>query len=62
MTNKADFNDKNGLPDAGAMLDAAALVGVSLTREVREVLGLSIEDLAGAFDAGVLAAGREAWL
>jgi hypothetical protein len=46
--------------DAGALVDAAAMLGVAITVDLARVLG--IEDLAGAFDAGMLAAGLEAWL
>jgi hypothetical protein len=63
MDNATGYQEeRESRPDLAALIDAAALVGVSLTREVREALGASIEDLARAFDARVLAAGRESWL
>ncbi|WP_109482500.1 hypothetical protein [Paraburkholderia sp. C35] len=66
MNNATGYETENDVRpaavDNGALVDACALLGVTLTRELRGVLGMPIEALAGAFDGAVLLAGREAWL
>ncbi|GJH02285.1 hypothetical protein [Paraburkholderia terrae] len=50
-------------PDITARIDACALLGISVTGEVlREVLRIPLEELARAFEPGVLVEGRENWI
>ena len=49
-----------GAMDAGALVDAATMLGVAITVDLARVLG--IEDLGRVFDAGMLASGLESWL
>ncbi|MEM5382615.1 hypothetical protein VSR68_03290 [Paraburkholderia phymatum] len=44
-----EFKTVDVTRDAGALIGAAALVGVSITHEVREALEVPIEALADAF-------------